>query len=170
MDRAFVLRPRQVASPVAGCSQVEEIEDASVCFYGQKIENFLSLPECFGKNLLSLNRRKVKKANEKIPFRIYNIAGIPMMMKMADHRVGKAHGIDVVFDLEGQKPHDVVPGAFIAKKAGAVLKDLGDKEITFGQLEDLLLRPASTELRYVLAATEKLSSRMIRALTRPVTR
>ena len=71
---------------------------------------------------------------------------------------------DAVLDLEGQKPHDVVPGAFIAMKAGAVMKDSKTRaKLTIEQLEQALLKPASPdhELRYVLSATEELCQNIL---------
>ncbi|TDA25606.1 MAG: hypothetical protein DSO00_08510, partial [Archaeoglobi archaeon] len=67
----------------------------------------------------SVNEKQVKKTNEEIGFRIYNLAGNPVMVKLVDHRIKDARGIDAVIEIKGQKPHDMAPGAYIALKGGA---------------------------------------------------
>ena len=123
------------------------LKDAAVCFYGQKAENLLSilekdcgLPEYLRK--ISLLPKK-----QRPPCRFYNLGGNPMICKVADGSV------DAVFELVGQKPHDVVPGTFIARCAGAVVKDLDNNPLP---LEEALLTPNVGELRYIVAATEGL--------------
>ena len=133
-------------------SKVPDLEYASICFYGQKAKNLLSL---FGP--LLPGRSKVDKYGladfllsieaKKPPFRIYNLGGNPMMIKVAE---GKIHA---VFELLGQKPHDVVPGAFIAKMAGAVVKDLKGNDLP---LEAALMRPNEGSLTYIVAASRDL--------------
>jgi len=95
---------------------------------------------------------------EKLGFRIYNFGGNPMMVKIPDRSV------DVVFDVFGQEPHDVVPGAYIATQAGAVLTDLDGKTIDLGEV---LLKPRE-KIRYVLAATDSLAAQL-RSLLRKKT-
>jgi hypothetical protein len=51
-----------------------------------------------------------------------------MTVKLVDHEVRAAKGIDAVFDVRGQNTHDVVPGAFLAMKAKAVMKNLSNEE------------------------------------------
>ena len=70
-----------------------------------------------------------------------------MICKVADGSV------DAVFELVGQKPHDVVPGAFIARCAGAVVKDLNNNPLP---LEEALLTPNTGRLKYIISATEDL--------------
>ncbi|MCL4457325.1 MAG: hypothetical protein M1406_08015 [Nitrospirae bacterium] len=111
---------------------VEKIEEAYVCFYGQKKKNLLSITS--KTNFLS-----------RI-YRIYNLGGNPMMVKVAEGVM------NAVFELCGQKPHDVIPGAFIAKKAGAFFEGIDEKII----LEDTLLTPSASELKYILACSESL--------------
>lgn len=157
---AWVHRPGRGVQPttVQGPTNVTAVEDASVCFYGQKPEN-----------LLQATSSALFRSKGSLPFRIYTLAGIPMMMKLIDHRVKVqgVHGIDAVFDIGGQKPHDVVPGAFIALKAGAKMTDLSGKRIDELVLEKSLLRPAAeeSELKYVLAGTEELCEALRRRLT-----
>jgi fructose-1,6-bisphosphatase/inositol monophosphatase family enzyme len=55
--------------------------------------------------------------------RIYNLGGNPMMLKVAERT------IDAVFEVVGQHPHDVVPGAYIARQAGAIVKDLQGNDL-----------------------------------------
>lgn len=148
-------------SPVGGMSNVACVADASICFYGQKTANFLSVVNGrFARNLNRL-RRERKRASKNCELRIYNLAGIPMMMKLIDRRVQVGHTIDAVFELKGQQPHDFVPGAFIAKKAGAVIKDLDGQPITVEKMERLLLKPASTDVKYIIASTEPLCDELL---------
>jgi fructose-1,6-bisphosphatase/inositol monophosphatase family enzyme len=155
---AFVKRITEKASePVCGRTKVKSIKRASICFYGQKADNFLSVVEHpFSKNLSRLNRQ-AKKA-KKLDIRIFNMAGIPMMLRLIDHRVTHARGIDAVFDLKGQKPHDFVPGAFIAYRAGAVIRTLSGKKVSLEMMEDLLTHPASGLIKYVITSTESLAT------------
>jgi hypothetical protein len=142
---------------VNGPTAITAIEQASVCFYGQKPPN-----------LIDTASRALCSSTGPAPFRIYTLAGIPMMMKLIDHRVqiDGVRGIDAVFDVKGQKPHDVVPGAFIAIKGGATMTDLSGVPINEVTLEQSLKKPASedSELRYVLAATDKLCRALQRQL------
>lgn len=150
-DGAYKQPPGRVPPvQLRGPSDVSRLKDASLCFYGQKIKNLL--PVINNKNFIStLNeiRKNEITTKEKANLRIYNLAGNPMMVKLADGI------IDCIFEIKGQHPHDVAPGAYIAQQAGAVLKSLDDKDI---DLLPALLRPAdpSLYLRYILASTEQL--------------
>ena len=140
--------------PLKGANKnVKQLEEASICFYGQKVDNFLSFLED-KKFMEFMNKLKSTERN----LRIYNIAGNPMMIRVAEG------DIDVVVELTGQKPHDVVPGAYIAWKAGAVFKDLHNNNI---DLEKILLKPAhpKSEIKYILASTEELYQDIRRHLT-----
>jgi hypothetical protein len=165
--------------------------NASVSFYGQKAANLNSV---FKENIPALaaqeslleyvirinserekqrkekeeNGRPITEADEPVPFRIYTLAGIPMIVKLIDHRIKNAKNIDVVFDLRGQQPHDVVPGAYLAIKAKATMRklwvDSDTKEgkyadMTLEDLEQSLMRPAasSSKLSYVIASTKELA-------------
>ncbi|TAL05008.1 MAG: hypothetical protein EPO07_04315 [Verrucomicrobia bacterium] len=160
---AFVRRNSD-NNKLAGLSKVKSLKEASICFYGQKADNYLSVATGAFTNRLSALNARTKKTGKKLDLRIYNMAGIPMMVKLADHRVSLARGVDAVIEVEGQKPHDCVPGLFIAKKAGAVVRNLDGSDFSFEQMEKLLLRPASNEQTYVLAATEKLSDELLALL------
>ena len=124
-------------------SNISNLKDASVCFYGQKIYKLLSILN--NKKFISKLRKLKKKKN--LETRFYNFAGNPMMAKLAEGH------IDAVFDLKGQYPHDVAPGAFIAKKAGAVFRDMKGNDI---DLLPALLKPATSRVKYILASTPKL--------------
>jgi fructose-1,6-bisphosphatase/inositol monophosphatase family enzyme len=176
--RVHVKLGRGAPEPVRGPSSVQRLADASICFYGQKIENFLSMSfherntedgtiQRTERPLLSNVKTMTTKG--QVGFRIYNLAGIPMMLKLLDHRVRDARGLDAVIEVEGQKPHDFVPGAYLAKKAGATVKDLDGKDLSFEDLEGALLRPSSSqnEFRYVIASTEQLCDEILAGL-RPV--
>jgi len=154
---------------VAGPSSVETLAQASVSFYGQKIPNLFSValkedinaslvPHAFAKNMLDL--QKTKPAT-----RIYNLAGNPMMMRLIDDG-GLGHTrIDAVFDLNGQLPHDAVPGLYIAHRAGAILRDVTGSVLTPELLAKKLMRPASEEasekVRYVVSSSKRLCDELL---------
>ena len=186
-DGAYVKPPgRGQSIPVSGPSSVTKLQDASVCFYGQKAASLQSILEHRLLNhVVQLDKEQKRKQQEKkalgkepgpdeedIAFRIYTLAGIPMMVKLADHRTKAARNIDVVFDVRGQQPHDVVAGAFIAKKGGAVLKDLNGKIIEYADLEKRLLKPKdkNSALTYVLASTEELCNETVELVRREANR
>jgi len=154
MPGAFITTKDGQITEVAGRSAVEKVCDASICFYGQKHPNLVKTVSLLN-NLTDQNLGKL---------RIYNLAGIPMMMKLIDHRIKKARSIDAVFDVNGQKPHDVVPGAYILKKAGATIKNLQGDDINYCDFEELLLKPSSTKLKYVAAATPELAKNLLAIL------
>ena len=137
-----------------GVSGKRKIKNASICFYGQAIDNFLSVAvkRKFIKHLKQLR----SNSRGKLKTRIYNIGGNPMMIKLAEGQV------DAVFDLRGQYPHDVAPGAFIAKEAGAIFKDLKGNDI---DLLKALLQPAKTKIKYILASTPSLFKEIQAALS-----
>jgi fructose-1,6-bisphosphatase/inositol monophosphatase family enzyme len=123
------------------------LKDATVCFYGQKAENLLSIIEKACGLPDYLRKISLLPKGRRPPCRFYNLGGNPMICKVADGSV------DAVFELVGQKPHDVVPSAFIARCAGAVVKDLDNNALP---LEESLLTPNVGKLRYIVAATESL--------------
>jgi fructose-1,6-bisphosphatase/inositol monophosphatase family enzyme len=92
------------------------------------------------------------------------MAGIPMMLRLIDHRVKEARGIDAVLELKGQKPHDFVPGAYIAHKAGAVIKTATGRPVSWAFMETLLLHPSSKTIKYVITCTEQLSEALFEFL------
>lgn len=141
---------------VNGPSDVKNLRNASIAFYGQKISKFLSVIR--RSKFISYLEYLQNRANTKT--RIYNLAGNPMMMKVIDGHTK----IDAVFDLEGQCPHDVAPGAYIAQKAGAVFSSLDGGSI---DLHKLLVKPIDPHSRvpYLLTSTKALSKDIRRYLS-----
>jgi hypothetical protein len=148
-------RPTKLAGP----AKTRLLQDASLCLYAQKDDSLLELLALGRKpNLVSwlkrhteTNRKKKRRADTEMRFRFYNLAGNPMMVRLAEGVV------DVVFDVRGQVPHDVVPGAFIALKAEAVLGK-ADKEQNLSE-QDLaltLLQPNISRIDYILAANKRM--------------
>ncbi len=159
--QAFVCRDpnaRHLAEYVRRPSSVSSFENASICFYGQKAANFSCIadPPDFLTTLKSIS----SEAN----FRIYTFAGNPMMVKLADRfrdKEGKdvCRGFDVIFDIQGQYLHDVVPGAYIAQQAGAYLCETNGTEITGDILAQKLLQPTD-KMTYILASTKALAEKV----------
>lgn len=127
------------------------LSTASIAFYGQKLKNFLSISKY--PKLISTFTEISRNENKT---RMYNFGGNPIMMKLIDGHTK----IDAIFDLIGQAPHDVVPGAYIAEKAGAFFRDLKGSPIN---LIDALKKPAATESRisYIITSTEALSKQFL---------
>jgi fructose-1,6-bisphosphatase/inositol monophosphatase family enzyme len=91
-----------------------------------------------------------------VDFRLYNLAGNPMMVRLAEGRV------HAVVDINGQDLYDVVPGAYIAQKAGAHWGDLEGNEITEEYLrEKYLSRSAHDPMKYILATSEALYKELL---------
>jgi fructose-1,6-bisphosphatase/inositol monophosphatase family enzyme len=146
------------ATRLTAPTTVRKLRDAAICMYGQKSGGFLrllELSESKPKFYHWLKERAAEDAELKtlgqaeVPFRFYNLAGNPMMVRVCDGAV------DVVVELGGQLPHDVVAGAYIAIKAGAVIGSPDTYHIY--TTEDLLnasLNPATKRLRYILASSE----------------
>jgi fructose-1,6-bisphosphatase/inositol monophosphatase family enzyme len=167
-NRGLVYRSLlNVVDPMRGPAAIESLEEASICFYGQKAENFLcfkSRPD-FEASLEALSSDSL--------FRIYNFAGNPIMVKLADRlkkQVKKksengveiktelpiCRGFDAVVDIRGQYAHDAIPGLYIAKHAGAFLCELDGKEMTEDLLAQKLLKPTE-KMTYIVASTQKLA-------------
>ncbi len=153
------------ADPLAGPSDVTLPKHARVCFYGQKPKNFFGLMniEEFKK---AIGRFAAMEANkEQVDFRIYNFAGNPAMVKLVD-RLKDAdgnlldRGFDAVFDVVGQRPHDVIPGAYIAKRANAHLCNLKGVEITDDDLAERLCNP-NERMTYMLASNSELAAGLL---------
>ena len=147
-----------------GTSGRTSLRDARVAFFGQKPKNFLSVAE--NASFLKLLRRAEKDSD--VHLRIHGFAGNPMIARLGDqarHADGIAvtAGIDAVFDIKGQQLHDVLPGAYIAKKAGAYFCDLDGKEIGYDQMGEMMADPRR-RIRYVLAATPDLGRELASVL------
>lgn len=151
-------RRRQVRLKIR--NGVARLDDAAVCFYGQKPANLLSVINSapFKAGMVGLAEKvkgaKAQKAMDvevRVPkFRFYNLGGNPMLAKIADQSV------DAVFELIGQEPHDVIPGAFVAQKSGAVIEDLEGQPL---QLMESLLNPEK-RLTYIAAASKSLADEL----------
>jgi len=165
---------RPTGGLVMGPSTITSLEHSSICFYGQKAKSLqrvaktklfdylISKEEAkdalkrerdqrSGQRFISVEREKVN--------RIYTLSGIPMMMRLIDHRVKDAANIDVIFQLTEQHPHDAVPGLYIAKKGGAYILNLKTgREMTDEELTRGLLRPGHPDegMKYIVAATRDL--------------
>lgn len=143
----YLFRKENNILQIKGPSDVKSLDIASIAFYGQKLKRLLSV----------VNKQKflswLKKSSSEA--RIYNLAGNPMMMRVIDGHTRT----DALFELEGQAPHDVVPGAYIAQKAGAIFSDLQGNPIDFNKA---LIRPAdpSSRISYILASTKELSEEL----------
>ncbi len=152
-NKVFVVDTLFNEREVAGCSTVSSIQNSSICFYGQKAKRLCDTVNSSLFRVLASNSSFRKT-------RIYNLAGMPMMVKLIDKRVKNINGIDVVFEKNGQKPHDFIPGAFLLKKAGAFLlnRDTG-VEMTDVEIEEKLMMPfvEDSKSRYVAASTKELA-------------
>lgn len=133
-----------------------DLESSVLCFYGQKREDFKSIAN---------QARLINSLNPDRGARIYNLGGNPMVARVADGSV------DIVIQLgTGQKPHDAIPGLYIAHKAGAVIysPEDADNELSFDSenIKKSLRRPNDDDLRirYVVAATRKLAKQTIERL------
>lgn len=147
-------RSKKVKRLLIPKNRAKRLQDASICFYGQKANNFLSIlsKKPFVKLLKQL--KKISTSKKAMPLRIYNLGGNPMMIKLAEGKV------DAVIELKGQKLYDVIPGAFIATKAGAFWGDLNGKRIDNTYLRKILANPDG-ELSYILASTEELYKKLL---------
>jgi len=138
--------------------RVGGLEESLLAFYGQKPARLEALYR--NKNFLSLLRilRDSPRA------RIRSQGGNPMMLKMIDAEGSRR--VDAVFDLLGQAPHDMIPGAYIACRAGATLCDLRYQPI---HLPSLLRRPADPLFRtpYICASHPELAWDLCRYLGEP---
>lgn len=146
---------------LSGCSDVRHLRDARICFYGQKIGRFLSQSV--------VDRLRLRVASPSEPesdsFRIYNFAGNPMMIKLVHRLKGDensvlASGVDAVFEISGQQAHDVLPGAYIAKKAGAIMCDLAGADIAYSAMGAMATNPKA-RISYILSATPDLAKELV---------
>ena len=139
-------------------SEVVRIENAGIAFYGQKAGSLLTLcrQKRFMNKVRTLERLAKKyKGTPNVPqFRIYNLAGNPMMMNLLEGR------IDAIVECRGQLCHDVVPGFAIALRAGAHIIDLKEKKaLTLEAIGSRLLHPDS-KFQYVMASTKALAEEL----------
>tara|TARA_R110002167_G_scaffold202616_2_gene406497 strand:+ start:12600 stop:13541 length:942 start_codon:yes stop_codon:yes gene_type:complete len=138
-----------------------KLAEAGIFSYGQKLKNFRALSDFL------LHDRVAEKIVKAKDLRIYNLAGNPALCRMVEGKV------DLVFDLAGQAAHDVLPGAFIALKAGAVMYLLDDfpgepaRRLQSNDLIEFAMRPCSqdTRLKYFVASNETLANEFLQLLT-----
>lgn len=136
----------------------KDLKEASICFYGQKAGNFLSLAQK-GNFLTRLESFAAEAKYQKIDFRLYNFGGNPMIVKIMEGCV------DAVLELKGQKSYDVLPGAFIAQRAGAFWGDLQGNPINNTYLKEKgFLSDPEKKLSYIIAASKKLYDELIELL------
>ena len=160
----YINRIQGEVKNISGVSKVKKLQEASICFYGQKAKNFTET----AKHIIFNHSTN---GNLSGNFRLYTLAGIPMMMNLIDHEIKTARNIDAVFDISGQKPHDVVPGAFLALKAEATIKNLITGEnMKLEDLEQSLLRPSASDskLKYIIASTPELAEELSTLLSTSV--
>lgn len=116
----------------------------AICYYGQKHSHFATLPA----ELLEWAQNNA--ARDRLRF--YNLGGNPMMCRLAN-----GENVHAVFEHVGQFPHDAVPGAYIAMKAGAILAELSGQIFDADALASYLMMPSGARIRYALAGTEELA-------------
>ncbi len=153
------------------------LKDAAICFYGQKVnsllvycknEPFLKMLEKYDQMKIAdaaikkeierleeegnlANARELVKKRTPVYLRIYNLAGNPMMVRLAEGRV------HAVLGIHGQKVYDVIPGSYIARKAGAFWGDLKGNEITDEYLKQNYFSKKNHEkMKYILATSREL--------------
>jgi len=142
---------RKLRAQTIGKSVPQETAQIAICFYAQKYQHFATIPS--GLPIW------VKNSGAKQRLRIYNLAGNPMMVRLANGE--HIHG---VFEHVGQFPHDAVPGAYIGIRAGAELLDMAGNKITADDLAKALLKPSGSKIRYVLASSSELAVQLAGAL------
>jgi hypothetical protein len=160
-----------ISDTVGGKSSVTRLENASICFYGQKPASLMAMArtELFAYLAEKESDRKLKRkeaeesdsvlVDKNKENRIYTLSGIPMMMKLIDRQVPIAANIDAVIQLDGQHPHDAVPGLYIARHGDAFILNLKtEKEMTDEELEQGLTRPGHDDekMTYIVASTPEL--------------
>jgi len=117
-DIRFVVKVKSKAKPirVAVSTHNAQLKNITLAWYGQKAKNFL--PVARHKKFIQFLRKQQKtKASN---FRMLNIGGIPLMMRLIDNVVP----VDVIIELYGQQPHDMIAGGYLAQKANAILTNL----------------------------------------------
>jgi len=160
--------PRSLeAPPDVGlpAQQMEELKrtpeyarQIAICFYAQKTGHFASIPTAGLTDWL----KSVYKGKDRL--RIYTLAGNPMMAKLAD-----GEHVHAVFEHseKGQYAHDMVPGGYIALRAGAHLVDACSQEEIFEDtLASWLLQPAQRH-RYALGSTLPIAAQLAAVLKKP---
>jgi len=155
--------------PLANLDADRRLADATFCLNGQKSSALLRLL-ALGKHeklmawlTTNVERDKLLKisAEGAVGFRFYDLAGNPMMARLAEDTV------HLIIDLKGQAPHDMIPGTFIALKAGAHIRDHNGAELTLNVLAKKLLQPGdeTSKIKYILASNESILNEMLGLLS-----
>lgn len=138
------------------------MSDAAIAYYGQKPPHFLSPYSTALRTAMEQYAERIQRNERPGPAsRIYNLGGNPMIVRVANGMM------DAVFDLERPKAHDIVAGAYIALKAGAVLGDLENHTISEERLAEYLLKPNDPGPAYIAAGTPTVYEELQAALARP---
>lgn len=152
-----------IPEPLVNPKPIDRLQDASICLYSQKSGALLRLLSLSSKrrliawleNLRAQERMyREQRSADEVGFRFYNLAGNPMLARVLEGYV------DVVLEPSGQQPHDMVAGAFIATKGGAVLGTETGAPLSMDVIAEALLRPTDTEVKYILAANPGLLREM----------
>ena len=147
--------------PVKGLPRCRPLSEASLYFYGQKANRFCHFAQS------KLVHRLSGSIEEHSNLRLYNLGGIPMLIRMCDHPVNFARGVDAVFELQGQKPHDALAGLFFALKSKAkvfrISTDANEhgSEITFDTLDNLVNASDEKRLGYLVTAHQELANELL---------
>ena len=136
-------------SPDKHCP-LEDRRQITLCYYGQKRSHIEVPPGIV---------QWINESQAADRFRLYDLAGNPMMARLAN-----GENIHAVFEHVGQHPHDAVPGAYIGLMAGASLVDCRGEKIEAAHLAEVLMKPCAAKLRYVLASTEELAIQVSSAI------
>jgi hypothetical protein len=142
----------------------DTIQDSVICCVGQKRDSFLSL--CDSNLVSEVGKWSESEGNR---FRIYNLGGMPMIMRLLEgrreHAKGyEASGVDAVFGVYGSKSYDVVPGVYLAQRFGATVLNHDKSRVRIDQLEEMLLNPTEKGIQYVIAGKQTLAENICVAL------
>ena len=154
-EGAFLVNGRQGMVALLGPAPVS-LDSAGICFYGQQVRHFTAVSDSFRTWLQNISGR-----NNKCRLRLYNLAGNPMMVKLANRE-----GIHIVFEHLGQFPHDAVPGLHIGIKAGAKAVNDTQQLIDEEALAGALRFPSRGRIKYVLAPSTRMARQVGRVLWR----
>lgn len=126
------------------------LRNAAFCYYGQKPKSFLSLA---GHDQFCTTMKQFAeeaKDKKKVGIRVYNFGGNPMMVRIP------SGAVDAVMAMGDTELHDIMPGAYIALQAGAVLTDLNGNDID----PITALTEPKKKLRYILSGSKALAAEL----------
>ncbi len=146
------------------CARHDDIQlsENTIAWYGQKLKTLFSLTDhkklsAKLREIAETEARAKKDQHQNEKFRILNIAGNPMFIKMIDNHCS----VGAVIELRGQLPHDVIPGAYLAQKAGAFLTDLNGKKIKWSKY---LKNAMEMRMTYILSNSTKTHKELVEIL------